>query len=62
MEMRDTFADVDTLGPPTGYPDDSGTQAWVSYSKYALPGLDAKFPAHICAADLGFVVECKNPA
>jgi hypothetical protein len=38
MEMRDTFADVDTLGPPTGYPDNSGTRAWVSYSKYALPG------------------------
>ena len=38
MEMRDTFADVDTLGPPTGYPDRSGTQTWVSYSKNALPG------------------------
>jgi hypothetical protein len=21
MEMRDTFADVDMLGPPNGYPD-----------------------------------------
>jgi len=38
MEMRDTFADVDTLGTPTGYPDSSGTQAWVNYSKNALPG------------------------
>lgn len=31
-EMRDTFADVDMLGPPTGYPDSSGTMAWVSES------------------------------
>jgi hypothetical protein len=33
MEMRDTFADVDTLGPPTGDPDSSGTQAWVSWQE-----------------------------
>jgi hypothetical protein len=33
MEMRDIFADVDMLGPPTGYPDDSGSRAWVNYSK-----------------------------
>lgn len=32
MEMRDTFADVDMLGPPTGYPDSSGTMAWVNES------------------------------
>jgi len=38
MEMRATFADVDTLGTPTGYRDSSGTQAWVNYSKNALPG------------------------
>jgi hypothetical protein len=38
MEMRDTLADVEKLGPPTDYPDSSGTQAWVSYSKNALPG------------------------
>ena len=31
MEMRDTFADVDMLGPPTGYPDNSGSRAWVNY-------------------------------
>jgi hypothetical protein len=33
MEMRDIFADVDMLGPPTGYPDGSGSRAWVSYGK-----------------------------
>jgi hypothetical protein len=33
MELRDTFADVDTLGPPTGYPDNSGSRAWVNYGK-----------------------------
>ena len=36
MEMRDIFADVDMLGPPTGYPDDSGSRAWVSYGKNRL--------------------------
>jgi hypothetical protein len=33
MEIRDTFADVDMLGPPTGYPDNSGSRAWVNYVK-----------------------------
>jgi hypothetical protein len=32
MEMRDTFADVEMLGPPTGYPGSSGTMAWVNES------------------------------
>jgi hypothetical protein len=35
MEMRDTFADVDLLGPPTGYPDNAGGRAWVKYGKKA---------------------------
>lgn len=38
MEMRDTFADVDMLGPPTGYPDNSGSRAWVNYGKNARRG------------------------
>jgi hypothetical protein len=38
MEMRDTSADVEMLGPPTGYPDRAGTTAWVSYGENALPG------------------------
>jgi hypothetical protein len=38
MEMRDTSADVEMLGPPTGYPDSSGTMAWVSHGKNVLPG------------------------
>jgi hypothetical protein len=38
MEMRDTFADVEMLGPPRDYPDDSDTKAWVSHGKNALPG------------------------
>src|ERR1700746_426755 len=33
MEIRDTFADVDMLGPPTGYPDNYGSRAWVNYVK-----------------------------
>jgi hypothetical protein len=37
MEQRDTFADVDTLGPPTGYPDKSGSMAWLSSGKNPLP-------------------------
>jgi hypothetical protein len=37
MELRDTFADVDTLGPPTRYPDKSGSMAWVSSGKNPLP-------------------------
>jgi hypothetical protein len=38
IEMRETFADVDMLGPPTGHPDNSGSMAWVSYGENALPG------------------------
>ena len=38
MEMRDTFADVEMLGPPSDYPDNSGTQAWVSHGMNAIPG------------------------
>ena len=38
MEMRDTFADVDMLGPPSGYSDNSGGMTWVSYGEKALPG------------------------
>jgi hypothetical protein len=38
IEIRDTFADVEMLGPPSDYPDDSGTQAWVSNGKNALAG------------------------
>ena len=37
MEMRKTFADVDMLGPPTGYPDNSGSTAWLTYGENALP-------------------------
>jgi hypothetical protein len=33
MELRDTFADVDMLGPPTGFPDNSGSRAWVNYGE-----------------------------
>jgi hypothetical protein len=36
MEMRDTFADVDMLGPPTGYPDNSGSRAWVNYGEKSV--------------------------
>ncbi|HYZ71695.1 MAG TPA: hypothetical protein VE641_01365 [Chthoniobacterales bacterium] len=32
IEMRDTFADLDMLGPPTSYPDSPGTMAWLSES------------------------------
>ena len=32
MEMRDTFADLDMLGPPTSCPDSPGTMAWLSES------------------------------
>ena len=38
MELRDTFADVDMLGPPTGYPDNSGSRVWVNYVKEAPRG------------------------
>ena len=38
MEMRDTFADVDMLGPPTGYPDNAGSRAWVNSGKNARRG------------------------
>src|ERR1700749_1440990 len=38
MELSDTFADVDTLGPPTGYPDNSGSMAWVNYDNNAQRG------------------------
>jgi hypothetical protein len=33
MEIRDTFADVDMLGQPTGYADNSGSRVWVNYGK-----------------------------
>src|ERR1700739_4942900 len=32
IEIRNAFADVDILGPPTGYPDSSGTMVWLSDS------------------------------
>ena len=38
MEMRDTFADVEMLGPPAGYSDNSGSRAWVNYGKNARRG------------------------
>jgi len=38
MKVSDTFLDVDTLGPPADYPDNSGSRAWVSDVKNALPG------------------------
>ena len=36
IEMKETFADVDMLGSPTGYPDHSGSRAWVSYGKQSV--------------------------
>ena len=36
MLLRDTFLDVDMLGPPADYPDDSGTRAWVSNGKKSV--------------------------
>jgi hypothetical protein len=33
MKVRDTFLDIDMLGPPADYPDNSGSKAWVSYGK-----------------------------
>src|ERR1700726_3156018 len=30
MKVRHTFLDVDMLGPPADYPDNSGSRAWVS--------------------------------
>jgi hypothetical protein len=36
IEMRDAFADVDMLGPPTGYADNSGSRAWVNYGKKSV--------------------------
>ena len=38
MQLRDTFLDVDMLGPPAEYPDNSGSRAWVSYGENALTG------------------------
>jgi hypothetical protein len=38
MQVRDTFLDIERLGPPTDYPDNSGSRAWVSYGKNGLPG------------------------
>jgi len=38
MQLRDTFLDVDMLGPPADYPDDFGSRAWVSDGENALPG------------------------
>jgi hypothetical protein len=38
MKVRDTFLDIDMLGPPADYPDNSGSRAWVSYGQNALPG------------------------
>jgi hypothetical protein len=38
MKVRDTFLDIDMLGPPADYPDNSGSMAWVSYGKNALRG------------------------
>jgi hypothetical protein len=38
MQVRDTFLDIDRLGPPTDYPDNSGSRAWVSYGKNGLLG------------------------
>ena len=37
MQLRDTFLDVDMLGPPADYPDDSGSRAWVSNGNDTLP-------------------------
>jgi len=36
MQLRDTFLDVDMLGPPTGYPDNSGSRAWVNYGEKSV--------------------------
>jgi hypothetical protein len=36
MEIRDNFAAVDKLGPPTGYPDNSGSRAWVNDGKKSV--------------------------
>jgi hypothetical protein len=38
MKVSDTFLDIDMLGPPADYPDNSGSRAWVSYVTNALPG------------------------
>ena len=38
MKVRDTFLDIDLLGPPADYPDNSGSRAWVSDDENALPG------------------------
>jgi hypothetical protein len=38
MKVRDTFLDIDLLGSPADYPDNSGSRAWVSHGKNALPG------------------------
>ena len=35
IEMRDTFADVEMLGPPSDYRDNSCSMAWVSHGKNA---------------------------
>ena len=37
MQVRDTFLDVDILGPPADYPDNSGSRAWVSNGNDMLP-------------------------
>ena len=38
MKVRDTLLDLDMLGPPADYPDNSGSRAWVSDDGNALPG------------------------
>ena len=38
MKVRDTLLDLDMLGPPADYPDNSGSRAWVSYGKDAFHG------------------------
>ena len=50
MKMKDTFADLEMLGPPSDDPDDSGTKAWVSHCKNALTGSSQQTPKNRASA------------
>src|SRR5258707_12873547 len=44
MKVNDTFLDIDMLGQPSDYPDNSGSRAWLSDVKNTLPGSSQQSP------------------